>query len=213
MKKLFYTSIVMLVCSLNFLYAQQYVIADKNNTHPEIKTQEASPAFVTALNAERGIGYNDISWQTAAEDNVRKYIVEYSMDGINFQSAGEVISGKGVYSFRHQMMDPFPALYRIKMEQLNDRFFYSSSILLSGADINPVRIYPTIIQGNSLNVNAYWPIEKIVITTAGGVQVYTQAMNNKRDYISIVLPSLAKGMYWLTSYGKSWKTTSQFIVP
>jgi hypothetical protein len=211
MKKLFYSWLISV--SFYSAHAQQYVIAEKNNTHPDIQNQESAPAFITSLKAERGTGYNDISWSAAREDDIRKYIIEYSVDAINFQSAGELLSAKGAYSFRHQITDFRPALYRVKIEQLNGRYSYSSIILLDGNDISPFKVYPTVIQGNTININAYWPIEKITVTASNGVSVLTKILNGQRDYISIVLPSLSKGLYWITAYGNNWRSTNKFIVP
>jgi hypothetical protein len=36
-----------------------------------------------------------------AEEDTRRFIVEYSADGINYQSAGELTPLKGDYSLKH----------------------------------------------------------------------------------------------------------------
>lgn len=191
---------------------QQWVIANKDNTRPEVTAQAARPPFVTALTIQRGNGNNDISWTAMREEETRKYIIEYSVNGIDYLTAGEVVSGAGNYSYKHHTLDQSPMLYRIKMELLNSRAFYSNAVVLDGTERGPVNIYPTIIQGNTVNVNASWPIEKITVVSENGQQVYSNDVNGQKDYIAIVVPSLGKGIYWMAFYGNGWKTTQKFII-
>ena len=83
------TCLIFFIYTLCFFKAssQQFIIADKDNTHPEIKTRDAEAGFITKLSAERANGYNEISWSAFRENDVRKYIIEYSTNGIDFQSA------------------------------------------------------------------------------------------------------------------------------
>ena len=206
--------IIIVIYTLCFFKAssQQYIVADKDNTHPEIKTRDAEAGFITRFSAERANGYNEISWTAFRENDVRKYIIEYSTNGIDFQSAGEVISGNGSYTFKHHLLDNSPAIYRIRMEQLNNRYFYSPGILLTGVEVSPVKIFPTIVQGNMLNINAFWPVEKINVYSSNGAQVFSKDMNGQSEQISLVLPSLSKGMYWMAFQGRGWRTTEKFMV-
>ena len=193
-------------------YAQQYVIADKDNTRPEITLQTSLPALITRFNVQRMNDYIEVAWATLSEQDIRKYIIEYSNNGTDFHSAGEVIADKGAYTFRYHLADNLPAVYRIKMELLNGKYFYSNGAILEGINISPVQIYPTIVRDNTVNVNAYWPVERINIFSSSGQQVFAKDINGERDYMAIVIPSLGKGIYWMNFYGQGWKTTSKFII-
>ena len=198
--------------SVSSLYGQQYVIADKDVTRPASNRETNSPAKFFSFTAVKYDGYNEVEWSSLSEQDIRKYIIEYSNNGTDFHSAGEVFANKGAYTFKHHLADNLPALYRIKMELLNGKYFYSTGAILDGINISPVQIYPTIVQGNTVNVNAYWPVEKINIFSAGGQQVFSKDINGERDYMAIVIPSLGKGIYWMNFYGQGWKTTSKFII-
>jgi hypothetical protein len=208
------TLLTILIFTVCFYTAssQQYIIADKDNTHPELKTHDAQPAFITRLSAERANGYNEIAWKTFREDDVRKYIVEYSTNGTDFLSAGEVVPGNGSYIFKHHLLDNSPAMYRVKTEQLNNRFFYSPVVLLLGIEYSPVKIFPTIVRGNMININSYWPIERINVYSSNGAQVFAKDINGQKDHISLALPSLSKGIYFMAFQGSGWKTTEKFII-
>lgn len=194
-------------------YGQQNIIQDKDNTRPEITRQWSSPPMIGAFVATQHNGYNEIQWNAKMEGDTRKFIVEYSTDGVVYQSAGEATATNGVYLFKHQTFEVMPMLYRLKIEDLSGRYTYSQNILLQGVNISPVKIYPTIIQGNTVNIISEFPVERINIIAGNGQIAYTNDPGGKEQSITVVLPSLGKGMYWVHCHGKGWKTTGQIIVP
>jgi hypothetical protein len=202
----------MILCSATVL-AQPNVTNQKDNTHPEVNTISTSPAFIAFFRAARFNGYNDIEWTALAEQDTRKYIIEYSINGVDYTSAGELMAGQGSYHLKHNLSDERPLLYRVKAEQLNGKYFYSASIILKGIPDEPVKIYPTIITGSIVNVIAQWPVEKISIYSEGGAQVLIKDMGGKTDRMTVGLPGLGKGLYFITFYGREWKSTSKFIIP
>jgi hypothetical protein len=193
-------------------FAQQYLIADKNNTRPEVNRQLSSPALVISVTAKKWNGYNEINWNAFSEQDTRKFIVEYSYDGIDFQTAGEALSSNGVYSLKHHTLDLRPLLYRIRIEELNGKFSYSSLVLMDGVEVPVVKIYPTVVSGNAMNADAAFPVERISITTTDGRMVFAKDLNGARDFIPITLPYFSRGMYFITFYGNGWKSTSKFLV-
>ena len=146
------------------------------------------------------------------EQNTRKFIVEYSYDGVDFLSAGQALSSNGVYSLKHYTLDLRPVLYRIKIEELNGKFTYSSIILMDGIDVPVVKVYPTAVTGNIINADAAFPVERITVVSTDGRQVFAKDLNGASDFIPITIPSLTRGMYFITFYGNGWKSTSKFVV-
>jgi hypothetical protein len=193
--------------------AQQWVVNQKDNTRPETTARNSSPAFIRSFTADHFNGYNDVEFTVSTLNDTRKFVLEYSFNALDYLTAGELLADKEIYSFRHRLLDERPVLYRVRFEQLNGKFSYSDPIVLKGIPVAPVQIYPTIITGNTVNINASWPVERIVVTSANGVQVLAKEVNGQRDYISVVVPSVGKGMYWMTFYGRGWKSTEKFIVP
>jgi hypothetical protein len=193
--------------------AQQWVINQKDNTRPETTAGTSSPALIRSLTASRWNGYNDIQWTAITVNDTRKLIVEYSFNTIDYLTAGELLADKEIYTLRHHVLDERPVLYRIRSEQLNGKFFYTAPIILQGVPVSPVQIYPTVITGNTVNINAGWPVERIVVSSGSGAQVFAKEVNGQGDYMAVVLPPLAKGMYWMSFYGQGWKSTEKFIIP
>lgn len=197
------------------IQAQQNVIAEKDNTRPEITRNYSLPARNTSVTASRlSNGYNDIQWSSQVQQDTRRFVVEYTTDGINYQSAGEVqVSAQGAYQLRHSTFESSPMLYRIRAEELNGKSTTTQQVLLDGVENSAVKIYPTVITGNVVNVNAQFPVERIIVLSESGQQVYTQDVNGRSDYMAINIPSLGKGIYFMTFYGRGWKSTSKFIIP
>ena len=200
-----------LICST--ISAQQHVIADKDNTRPETKASTEKPVFIRSLVAKKWNGYNEIQWVATHDENTRKFIVEYSTNGIDFQSAGEkLVSNNQDYLLRHQIFEERPMLYRIRAEKLSGKSFYTSAFLLDGVPIAPVKIYPTVITTNSIRMNAHWPVERINIYSSSGQQVFSKDVGGQRDFMEVAIPNLAKGMYYMNFYGVGWKSTDKFVV-
>ncbi len=211
LKKVF---LVVAILYAAVLSAQQHVIANKDNTRPEITRLFNQPATLTSFNVIRNNGYNEIQWTSRGDQQTRRFVVEYSTNGVYFQSAGEaLVSPGGSYQLQHQTFEITPLLYRIRMEDLNGRNTYSPSVLLDGMELSPVTIYPTIITGNVVNVNSHFPVERIAVFSGAGQPVYTQDVNGKAEYMAITIPTLAKGVYWIHFSGRGWKTTTKFIIP
>jgi len=192
--------------------AQQHIIVNKDNTRPGATRQVYAPARITSFTAIRNNGFNDIRWTAHSEQSTRRFIVEYSYDGINFQTAGQANISNGVYSLNHHSLDTRPTLYRLRIEDLGQRVYYSDNIFLDGLAIAPVTIYPTIVQGEVVNVNAHFPVERITIVAGDSRQVFAKDLNGVSNFIPIVIPGLNRGMYWMTFYGNGWQHTEKFIV-
>jgi hypothetical protein len=192
--------------------AQYHVIADKDNTHPELDRVSARRAVITSLSVREENNSNEVNWTAIQEEEVRKYIIEYTVNGRDFKTAGEMMANGKPYQLKHHFNYEQPLLYRIRAEQMNGKYFYSNPVPVIGGPTSLVEVYPTIITGNTINMNASLPVEKLIISTANGQQVFTKTLGGQRDFISLVIPQLSGGMYFVTFYGPGWKTTGKIII-
>jgi len=204
---------MLLMCAWNpKLSAQQYYRSNDANYLALRDVNGNTPVTLSTFTAERYTGYNEIQWDISRESNTRKYIVEYSFNGKDYQSAGEVLSGS-TYDFRHYNGDSRPVFYRLLAEQLDGKFLYSGTIRLSGDLVSPVKVYPTIVTGNHVNINAALPVERVTLTRQDGSVAFIKELNGQKDYISMNIPVLGKGMYFLTCFGNKWTTTDKLLIP
>ena len=193
-------------------YSQQHIIAGKDDTRPEMTAQQYMPAKIYRFSAERLNGYNEIKWLAAAEEDTRRFIVEYSADGITYQSAGELTPVAGEYSLKHYILDSRTFLYRIRMEEKNGKFFTTGSFLLGGADIRPVKIYPTIVEGNTMNLKMAFPVNRMNILSFDGKQMMAKDLGGITGTTQIAIPVLSRGQYLVTFYGNGWQSTEKFMI-
>ena len=193
-------------------YSQQNIIAGKDDTHPEVTAQQYMPAKIYRFSAVRMNGYNEIKWLAAAEEDTRRFIVEYSTDAINFQTAGEITPVAGDYILKHHILDSRTFLYRIRMEKKDGKFFSTGSFLLGGVDIAPVRLYPTIVTGNTVNLQMYLPVHRMSIISFDGKQVMAKDLGGITGTTQVALPVLGRGQYVVTFYGNGWQSTEKFMI-
>ncbi len=194
-------------------FGQYNIIADKDNTHPEYDRGTARTAYILNFVVTPGNNSNEITWNGTQEQETRKYIIEYSNNGRDFLTAGEMMVTPGKpYMLRHYFNNEKPLLYRIRTEHLNGKYFYSNALPVIVAGISPIELHPTIVTGNVINLNAAIPVEKVILLTGSGEQVYSQALNGRSDYISFAIPQVSRGMYYAVFYGKGWKTTEKIII-
>ena len=197
---------------INPAFSQQNIIAGKDDTHPELAAQQYSSAKIYKLSAVQMPGYNEIQWSAVAEEDTRRFIVEYTVDGINYQSAGELTPFAGNYSLKHYTLDTRTFLYRVRMEKKDGRFFNSMNFLLGGVDIAPVKIYPTIVEGNTLNLRMAFPVHRMSIISPDGKQVMAKDLGGIVGTTQIAIPVLSKGQYLVTFYGNGWQSTEKFMI-
>lgn len=193
--------------------SQQSVIADKDNTHPEQTNQYYIPAKILSFTVAQQNGYNEVQWTAQDERDTRRYIIEYSDDGLHYTTAGEMSPGAGMYDVKHSTNDGRSLLYRIRMEKRDGRYVNSTNFLLEGVLYPPAKIYPTIISTDAVNLQIYFPVQRISIVSTDGRQVYTRNMDGFMGSTSIVLPaSLPQGIYFMSFYGDGWKNTQRIVI-
>lgn len=197
---------------LNSVNAQQNIIDKKDDTHPEISAQQYSAARIYQFSATHLNGFNEIKWQAVSEEDTKKFIVEYSNDGVNYQSAGEVTPVTGIYTLKHYTLDPGTFSYRIRMEKKDGRYFTTNSFLLAGIEARPVKLYPTIVENNTINLQMYLPVSRINIITTDGKQVMQKEMGGTSGFTQMSVPVLSRGTYLITFYGNGWQSTEKFMI-
>ncbi|RYY62641.1 MAG: T9SS type A sorting domain-containing protein [Chitinophagaceae bacterium] len=202
------------VVSLATANAQQWVIADKDQTRPD-PNETVPAASYSSVAAEPFNGYNQITWTAAPDVEATRYLVEYSIDGLRYQTAAEIVAtaNNGSYSVKHYTQSNEPLLYRIGSQNVSGKMAWSKNFAVDGTPAAPLRIIPNTITGNVLNVNSNWPILRINIFALDGNQVFAKDLNGQRDFIPVAVPQLGKGMYLVSFIGEGWKHTEKILVP
>jgi len=193
-------------------YSQQHIIANKDNTRPETTRQYVLPARITSLHVVRFNGYNEIQWAAVGEQDTRRFVAEYTTDGINYQTAGELIPFAGSYQLKHYTSDPRPMIYRLRIEKKDGSFYNTGTSLLDGIAEPFINIYPTAVRGDVINAITAFPVERAGIAGIEGQSVFVKELGGVSGSFTMAIPSLKKGVYWITFYGNGWNSTTQFVV-
>jgi hypothetical protein len=114
---------------------------------------------VSALAADRA----QLSWQTTNAVNFDHFIIQRSMDGDNFQDVHTVAamsngSSAPNYSYTDQYSYNGNVYYRLEMVDRDGSVNYSKIISLSLSSDQKIRIYPTVVENNSLFVESTQPV-------------------------------------------------------
>ena len=208
--KVFYTGLLSITFVFG-LHAQQHIINNKDNTRPETSLQYNS-FNIADLRVIQQNGYNEVAWMAPANDDGYRFIVEYSYDGVNFVTGPRVMSTSGAYQYKHYIKDTRPLMYRVRTENATGALVHSGAILPQGIAVEPVQLQKNIVSGNVVNVTAQFPVERVIVTSSQGFQQFAKDINGQRDFIPIALPTLNKGVYFITFFGSGWKSTSRFVI-
>jgi hypothetical protein len=98
------------------------------------------------------------------------------------------------------------------MEKKDGHFFNSINFLLSGVDIAPVKIYPTVVEGNTLNLKMAFPVHRMNIISLDGKQVMQKDLGGITGTTQVAVPVLNRGQYLVTFYGNGWQSTEKFMI-
>ncbi len=174
------------------------------------------PVSLTSLSGTKQTGYNELKWNTATAQNVNRFVIEYSRNGSAYLTGGEVPAVNQTndrqYSFRHYNPEPGKLFYRLRIEDNDGAVTYSPVITIAGKENGSIKVFPTIITNNVLQVLAEKEVTRINITDSYGRRILTKDINGLQGYFTVTLPALSKGMYWVQLQSASGNETVKVIV-
>lgn len=161
-------------------------------------------------------GYNELKWITESEENMDKYILQYSTDGITYSIVGELSSAndpnRKIYTYRHNTVNTKTVYYRLKMTELGGTYEYSPVISIGADTKTGIKIYPTSITNGLVNIISWQPVERVSITNTTGIQLLSKEMNGASGYFNVTLPALQKGIYIIRVSGKDFQKTEKIVI-
>lgn len=118
------------------------------------------PLSLLSLNGKESNGQAYINWQTSAEINSSKFIIEHSVNGTDFLTVGNLAAagnGNSImnYSFIHVNPSKGINYYRLKIIDIDEKFSYSKVIVITLNNKNGFwTIFPNPIVTNSFTIDA-----------------------------------------------------------
>lgn len=174
------------------------------------------PVSLSSFSGSRSGDNNQLKWTTASEENSRSFVIEYSSNHTTYQTAGEVPASQNrqgySYSFNHTISMPGKLYYRLRIVDNDGSFSYSPIITIDQKDAGVIKVYPTIITNNTLEVNTDLSIQRVDIISSYGKMIRTQNMNGLSGYFKVQLPVLSKGVYLVKFSGKDFQKTEKIFI-
>ncbi|MGC4102949.1 T9SS type A sorting domain-containing protein [Ferruginibacter sp.] len=165
----------------------------------------ALPVTLERFSATKENDQVQLTWRTLTEQNVSRFIIEYSTDGINFNAIATVAAtGNSSIPVNYTWIHSSPVAgnnyYRLKMVDIDDRFVYSTVavIKMSGSTDLVISAYPNPVH---YLLNIWLPKPGTTHTILNvysndGELVYSKATGNVQ---TILLPvsTFSKGIYYI----------------
>jgi hypothetical protein len=169
---------------------------------------QVMPVTLIEFKGVRASKMNVISWKTASEIDFSHFELEKSTDGLTFVKIKSV-TATGVasdYGFNDENVLQSMNYYRLKMVDLDGRFKYSNTIVISGNNsvtLNTIRPNPFV---NDLRISINLQKDQqinMVLVDAYGHQIKIKTIAGVKGYNEIILSQLnglTAGMYTLKIY-------------
>ncbi|HVF81921.1 MAG TPA: hypothetical protein VM884_08305 [Flavisolibacter sp.] len=171
-----------------------------NTTFPTTINFPNGYVGISSFNANRVIGVNEIYWNLGAAQNVSDFYVEFSRDLRTFERAGIVqlarSDGGTGYVFRHTFIDNALVYYRLAIVTGGVAVAYTPAIQLLDNE-HTTKVFPTIVKGSTFYIQTAQAYEKLQVINSANVPMYEKGINNQTGTITIGLPSLPTGIYFV----------------
>ena len=175
-----------------------------DNSFPRIINFPNGSVGISSVAVNRLIGENEIRWAVGAQQNISGFVVEYSRDMRTFERAGQVqlihTEGGTNYIFRHPFVDNNLVYYRVGIERNGSILAYTPAVQVLDEEYT-TKVFPTMVKGSTFYIRTGQPYEKLQVLNTANQPVYEKGLGNQTGTITIGLPSLPGGIYfvWLMS--------------
>jgi glucose/arabinose dehydrogenase len=157
------------------------------------------PVSLLSFSGKKQNGFNELKWNTENEQAISRFVIEYSTTGTDFITAGEMAAsnqpGNHTYSFRHYTNETSKVFYRLRIENINGPANYSVIITIDNNGTGKIKVFPTILTSNILQLVAVREVTGINIMDCNGRLILAKQMNRQQGYFTVSLPALSRGIY------------------
>jgi hypothetical protein len=154
-----------------------------------------------------------LKWKAATEQQLQRFDVEYSTDGINFKNIAKVPAKNtsSDYQFNFRVPGTGKIYYRIKMVDHTGKEEYSNIIQWENTD-SMVKIAPTLIRDNTVVLQLVKPFQLVEIVDMKGRTVKTKNLSQNTGTFYLDLSGLAKGMYTIRLTGNGTVLNRKIVI-
>lgn len=160
-----------------------------------------------------------LQWQTTNEVNTSHFIIQRSIDGVNFTNLGKVqTKGGGSYDYTDNLSSvtpqPTALYYRLQMVDKDGSFAYSNVVACQMIDVpKQLGVFPNPVNNRLLVQIPFVKAEPLTVQIVDmfGKVLQQQTYNASVNTISINILALVKGTYTLVVRGEKRLLSKQFV--
>ncbi len=182
----------------------------------KVELASVLPLVLTDFKGLYRNGATELEWKTASEEALSHFDVEFSTDGIRYETVGKVpatnSSTGNIYHFSHAVQQNGTLFYRLHMADINGQFSYSPIISVQTGHTARSLVYPTIVEDGILKLSLEEAFESLEIRNTAGQLVLQNDLQGKTGKISVPVSGLAQGMYFISLHHGNKHFNSKFIV-
>ncbi|MDQ6610127.1 MAG: T9SS type A sorting domain-containing protein [Bacteroidota bacterium] len=157
-------------------------------------------AAINSFKVNRIIGANEIHWDVGALQNVSDFYLELSHDLKTFERAGLVRlirkEGGTNYVFRHTTTDENLVYYRLALVSYGIVMAYTPAIQMLDEEYT-TKVFPTLVKGSTFYIQTAQQFDKLQVINSANQSVYEKGLDKQSGTITIGLPSLPAGIYFV----------------
>lgn len=195
---------------VNLSVGDYYLFVDGNagaNCIWEFESTEVLPIELGRFSGKILKQQTHLDWTTYTESDNDYFEVLHSTNGRDFAPIGEV-AGHGTtfqlqdYSFIHTSPSFGENYYRLRQVDLDGRYSFSNTIVVSYLKSRIVEVYPNPLVGQTLHfdVEGFDPTQiQFNLTDASGKLIFSDVLSYENEpTIQFQLPDLSRGTYFYT---------------
>lgn len=180
-------------------YAARLPLLATKTTFPLTLNYTNGAIGINELRVNRLQVENEIIWNVGSASNAKQFVIEWSRNGQTFERAGvvrlESVIGNR-YSFRHLFDQNSLVYYRIGIVTGANTVAYTPAVQVLDEEYT-TKVFPTVIKGSTLYVQTAQAFEKLQVVNSGGQSVYEKGINGQTGTITVGLPDLQTGIYFV----------------
>lgn len=187
-----------------------------------VSLQSGSPLPVSLVDFKVGDVTStkvELTWSTASEENLDKFVIERSTDEKTFKPVGEVnAAGNSTKMLSYNFADETPVThtlyYRLKSVDLDGKFEYSSVVVADLQSSKELSIYPNPSNGESVNFSVNFDPQEddvIAVLDNSGREIMHGVVNTLNGQI-VFAEQLKPGIYIVKYSSPGFKKAERLVV-
>jgi hypothetical protein len=100
------------------------------------------------------------------------------------------------YVFRHHFTDRNLVYYRLAFVRDGQVLAYSPAVQVLDEE-SRTKIFPTLVKGSTFYIQTGQPYEKLEVLNSSSQSVYEKGLGNQTGTITVGLPALQRGIYFV----------------